>query len=272
MVTLSDNSEFSASAYSFERDTSNTTDKGDDDKASYPSTNYLRVSKNGVAIEGRYLLDLSLALTQRTESESESESGNDSPDVKNLSLYTTSGAITAEIWIVQGKDENQKRARIELRSDNGSVRAKVHNPSNLSRDDESEPRPSLDIDLRANYGDISLSLPRCFRGPVTIHTTHERVMFSPALEECTAQLSDVHGVRVYFVGDRPNTGKWRSGEEENYATDSPEEPLDELSINGRHTNVRIIWDGESELPEMKLNGWENFCYGAERFFTTGRVV
>ena len=145
---------------------------------------------------------------------------------------------------------------------------------------ESEDRPSLDIKVQANYGDVSLSLPRCFRGPITIHSLHERIafsqeriVFSPALEECTAPLSDAQGVRVYFVGDRPRSGRWCGGNNAGGAGagESQEEPLDELSVGGWHTGVRICWDGEPELPRMKLNGWEHFCMGTTRFFTSGRV-
>src|SRR6266702_2452515 len=141
---------------------------------------------------------------------------------------------------------------------------------------EREHRPSFDIDLRANYGDVSLSLPRCFRGPITIHSSHERIAFSSALEERTALLSDIQGVRMYFVGDRSNSGRRcasddddREGEED--AGGYPEESLDELSVGGWHTSVRIRWDGEPELPQMKQNGWGDFCMGTARFFTSGRV-
>lgn len=84
---------------------------------------------------------------------------------------------------------------------------------------------------------------------------------------------------MYFVGDRPLSGRWRSGDneeegEEDAGTDagrSLDEPLDKLSIGGWHTGVRINWDGETELPQMNQNGWENFRMGTTRFFTSGRV-
>ena len=131
--------------------------------------------------------------------------------------------------------------------------------------------------LGSRYGDISLSLPRCFRGPMTIHTSHDRVAFSPAVEERMALLSDVDGVRVYFVGDRPRSGTWRGGNdagegaEDADAGGSAEEPLDELSVDGWHSSVRIRWDGEPELRYMNQDGWVSFCMGTARFFTTGRV-
>ena len=98
-----------------------------------------------------------------------------------------------------------------------------------------------------------------------------------------APLSDVQGVRVYFVGDRPRSGKWRGdtnddddddgkeSEEDTRMGGSPEERLDELSVSGWHTSVRIQCHGDPELPQMQQNGWENFCMGTVRFFTSGRV-
>ena len=101
--------------------------------------------------------------------------------------------------------------------------------------------------------------------------------FSPAVEERMALLSDVDGVRVYFVGDRPRSGTWRGGNdfgeggEDADAGGSAEEPLDELSVDGWHSSVRIRWDGEPELRYMNQDGWVSFCMGTARFFTTGRV-
>ncbi|KAI9440692.1 hypothetical protein H4582DRAFT_1812036, partial [Lactarius indigo] len=214
-------------------------------------TNYLCVSKKDTAIEGQYFIDLDIPPPAL-----HIVSG-----AKNLSLYTTSGAITADVWMTG--NNKLKRASVKLCSDNGRVCAKI-----------SERRPSLDIELWANYGDVSLSLPRCFRGPITIRSPHERIKFSSALERRVAPLSDAQGVRVYFVGDQPRSGRWRgdvSEEGEKDAGGSLEEPLDELSVGGRHTSVRINWEGEPELPQMIQNGWKNFRSGNVRLFTSGRV-
>jgi len=223
-----------------------------------PATNYVRVSRNNNEISGQYLLDLTLARPPPAEDE----------HTKNLSLYTTSGAVTTEIWITHDGSDRSRRASLELQSDNGSIFAKVHDP--YSSNGEKIPRPALAIELRASYGDVSFSIPRCFRGPITIWTGHGRIAFSPDLERNAALHSDVNGTRVYFVGERPLTGKWRSGEEID-AMEREEELLDELSVGGIHTSVRINWVGEPEVPEMRVDGWEGFCLGTMRFFTTGRV-
>ncbi|KAH9066820.1 hypothetical protein EDB87DRAFT_1588404 [Lactarius vividus] len=245
-------------------DTSTLPEKQDDYESVPPEirgarTNYLCVSKKGVAIEGQYFIDLSIpppALHIMS-------------GARNLSLYTTSGAVNADVWVTG--NNRLKRVSLKLCSDNGHVCAKIHD---IFYNGESEHRPSLDIELWANYGDVSLSLPRCFRGPITIRSSHERIKLSSALVTRTTMLSDVQGVRVYFVGDRPHSWRWRGGigkEGKKDASGSLEEPLDELSVGGRHTSVRIKWDGESELPQMRQNEWENFCMGNVRFFTSGRA-
>lgn len=83
-------------------------------------------------------------------------------------------------------------------------------------------------------------------------------------------LSDVPGFRVYFVGERPLKGKWGSDNADKEGEPSGE-PLDELSVGGRFSSVRINWEGEEELSEMRPSGWHAFCGGTTRFFTSGRV-
>ncbi|KAI9511398.1 hypothetical protein F5148DRAFT_1171286 [Russula earlei] len=240
-----------------------------------PPTNYLKVSKC-IPLEGQYILDLALRPPPPSPgivTDAEAKDRKDLTVHKNLTLHTTSGPITTEIWMNYDRSVKSKRVSVELCSDYGFVHAKLHDLNCV--DGSTRGRPSLDIELRASYGDVSISLPSCFRGPITIRTTHERIALSRALENCTALISDVQGIRVYFVGERPPNGKWRRGHGDDKDDDSKERggPLgvDELSIGGKHTGVRINWEGEEELPEMRPSGWQSFCSGTGRFFTTGRV-
>jgi len=219
-------------------------------------TNHLRVFKNNGGIEGQYFIDLSIPPVPQLAS-----------GAKNVSLHTKNGTVTADFWVTG--NNTTKRTSMKLCSENGHVYTKIRDVFS-----QSYPRPSLDLNVQTTYGDISLSLPRCFRGPITIHTSHDHVAFSPAFEERLALISDVQGVRVYFVGNRPRSGKWRGGtdtKEDAGVGGSPEEPLDELSVSGWHSSVRIRWDGEPELRYMKQDGWVDFCMGTARFFTKGRV-
>ena len=233
-------------------------------------------------MKGQFILDLSLPPPP--------PSPGITPDTdrKNLTIHTTSGPITAEIWIKHDRSTKSKRVSLDLYSGNGMVRAIVvrlyssvtpcfqnmrlrgdtcqHDPFSPDR----STRAFLDMELRAYYGDISLSLPHCFRGPITIRTGDDRIALSPALEERTALISDIPGVRVYFVGDRPRSGKWGSGDDSDNGG-SLEDSLDELTVDGKYTSVRINLDDEEEVPLMKPSGWQVFCGGAQRFFTSGRV-
>jgi hypothetical protein len=150
-----------------------------------------------------------------------------------------------------------------------TINVRQHDPT--SKDGNSGGRPALDLNLRAYYGGVSVSLPRCFRGPIIIRTGDDRIAFSPAVEEHTALVSDIPGTRVYFVGERPLSGNWGLLGDNKGVKGETEEPLDELFVNGSFVSVRINWDGEAELPEMKPSGWQNFCGGTTRFFTSGRV-
>jgi hypothetical protein len=85
-------------------------------------------------------------------------------------------------------------------------------------------------------------------------------------------LLDVPGFRVYFVGERPLRGAWGNGTSSDVDEKSEiSGDLDELSVGGWFSSVRINWEGEKELPEMRPSGWQGFCGGATRFFTSGRV-
>ena len=106
---------------------------------------------------------------------------------------------------------------------------------------------------------------------MTIRTGDERISLSPALDEYASLISDVPGIRVYFVGARPCSGKWGNGGSGSDNGESVEDLLDELTVDGKFTSVRINWDGEDEVPTMMFSGWQAFCGGADRFFTTGRV-
>ena len=125
---------------------------------------------------------------------------------------------------------------------------------------ESVCRPSLDVELRTDIGYVYLSLPRCFRGLITIHPSacrenREKITLSPGLEECAALLSDVKGSRVYFVGHRPRAWmSWRNDDVKGEAATAgegrfPDEPLDTVTVVHWTTAVRIRWDGELE-PEF----------------------
>ena len=128
---------------------------------------------------------------------------------------------------------------------------KVNKPvqHNAFSSGERERRPSFDIEVKADFGGVSLSLPHCFRGLITIKCSHEFIHFSPAFNKRTALLSEDDEVCVYFVGDRPRS--WMGGEN---AGRYQEGSLDELSVGGTQVgkqNSLGVWircDGDPKPP------------------------
>jgi hypothetical protein len=70
-------------------------------------------------VDGHFILDLSLPPPPPSPTISSDE------DRKNLTLNTTSGPITAEIWTRHDGSTKSKRVSLDLSSGNGNVRAIV---------------------------------------------------------------------------------------------------------------------------------------------------
>ncbi|KAI9511395.1 hypothetical protein F5148DRAFT_344641 [Russula earlei] len=226
-------------------------------------TNFLRVSKRFKRVEGQYMLDLSLPSFSTPGVVSDT-------DGKNLSLHTTCGPVNAEVWIVHDGSGKSRQVSLAMSTDSGRIRAKVNEPS--CPDGSADRRPSLDIDLRADHGDVFVSLPHCFQGSITIRTGDERVALSPSFKKSAAPLLDVPGILQYFVGDLERGRGPGSSSGNKDGNDDPEFPFDKLLISGKFTSVRINWEGEKDLPEIGLNPLLSVLSVADRFFTTGILI
>ena len=83
-----------------------------------PTTNYLHISKHDAPVNEQVVLDLSLAPPPLP--------GIASNRVrKNLTLHTTNGHVTTEIWIRHDGSTESKRVSMALSADSGAVRATV---------------------------------------------------------------------------------------------------------------------------------------------------
>lgn len=87
-------------------------------------TNYVYVLKHGPAVAGQYVLDLSLPPPPPPVPRVVTDK-----DPENLSIYTTSGPITAEVLLIHDGSATSKRASLDLCTDDGSLRAIVVRPS-----------------------------------------------------------------------------------------------------------------------------------------------
>jgi hypothetical protein len=101
-----------------------------------------------------------------------------------------------------------------------------------------EPRPFLSIEVKAHNGSVTITIPRSFRGQLTLHTDNGRVLLSPALAPRAATLSTVNGTHTYFVGERPKSGKWHTGGSEDG------EEVDGVIGSSKHGSVKVSYGDE----------------------------
>ncbi len=194
--------------------------------------------------------------------------GAQGEDTPHLILDSHNGAVYGEVWLLRANhedtasDDDRKSARervhLHFRSHNGAVKALVvcglaimQNSRPLLTDylcfifvrqhlhpRTVEPRPFLNIEVRAHNGTITVTIPRSFRGQMTLHTDNGRVHLSPTLAPRAASLSALNGTHIYFVGERPSTGKWHTGDSE----DGDE--VDGLIASSKNGSIRVSYDDE----------------------------
>ena len=83
-----------------------------------------------------------------------------------------------------------------------------------------------------------ISIPRTFRGQLTLYTHHGRVLLSSALAPRAAMLSVLNRSHMYFVGERPSDNKWRTG------MSGEGEEVDEVIGWTQNGDVEVSYDDE----------------------------
>ncbi|KAG1871468.1 hypothetical protein F4604DRAFT_814524 [Suillus subluteus] len=185
-------------------------------------TNYLHLFNENNSINGEYVIDpgmnipTSLLPPLRPE---ESEA-----DRKNLSLRSTNGSVTGEIWLLGTRGAqlfdsktSTKRTILGIDSKHGSVTARVHTIQGAA--------PFL-LTISANNGSVTVYLPRSFSGFLLLTTSHGSVFLSDTLSQNCTHLSQVDLTRRYFVGDLSTV-------------DDSDWTGDELRVEAKHGNIRI---------------------------------
>jgi hypothetical protein len=65
------------------------------------------------------------------------------------------------------------------------------------------------------------------------------VHLSPTLAPRAASLSAINGTHTYFVGERPGSGKWHTGE-----SGDVDDEVDGLIASSKNGSIRISYDDE----------------------------
>jgi len=206
-----------------------------------PPGNHICIKEKNGGVKEKVLLDLSLPPPPA----SALPPGAEGEDIPHLTLESHNGSVSGEVWVLRAKQvaaaatpgvpkPARERVRLHFRSHNGAVKADVHvHPATV------EPRPFLSIEARSLNGSVMLTLPRSFRGQLTLHTNNGRVHLSPALALHAATLSTLNGTHTYFVGERPRSGTWDDG------TNGDGEPVDVVMGSTKNGAVKVTYDDET---------------------------
>ncbi|KAH9962164.1 hypothetical protein BC827DRAFT_1267153 [Russula dissimulans] len=207
-----------------------------------PPGNHIHIMEKNGAVKEKVLLDLSLPPPPA----SALPPGAPSEDIPHLTLESHNGSVSGEVWVLRAKQVGaspapgvvpkpaRERVRLHFRSHNGSIKADVHvHPATV------EPRPFFSIEARTLNGSVMLTVPRSFRGQLTLHTNSGRVHLSSALALHAATLSTLNGTHTYFVGERPRSGTWDDG------TNGDGEPVDVVMGSTKNGTVKVTYDDET---------------------------
>ncbi|KAF8879698.1 hypothetical protein BD779DRAFT_1676239 [Infundibulicybe gibba] len=216
-----------------------------------PATNYVFLQRKNGSVKGTWSIDPRLRpppalLSPLPEGQPESAR-------RNVYLHASNGSVSSEIFISPAPNDNDSRPRvsIEMISKNGSVTSKLHAPPT---------RSPLFVTAYTSNGNITLSLPRSFRGPVTCTTPNGSTRLSPAIRAALRIATEDDGKSTMraFLGSWEEASKLgptsASPEESSTAGDAksskaaatPDEPWagDELQAESKNGNVKIQFDDE----------------------------
>ena len=217
-------------------------------------SNYIHRKEKNNSVKQKILLDLSVPRPPASALP-EGAQGEDTP---HLVLDSHNGSVFGEVWVLRAKREDAadskpvERVHLHFRSHNGAIKALVvRRPERapLSVTDclvvwqhlhpsTVEPRPFLNIDVKAHNGSVAITIPRSFRGQLTLHSDNGRVHLSSALAPRAATLSSLNGTHTYFVGERPSGGMWHTGGSEDG------EEVDGVVGSSKNGSVKVSYDDE----------------------------
>jgi len=189
--------------------------------------NYISISREHGHIKEFLTVDPSLYIPESLRNplrQGESEGSR-----KNVRLETVHGHVEAEIVLVQNKTtQSLQRATLHMSSTHGGIKLTI--PDHLHR-------PPFQLTAKSTDGNINLTLPRSFTGPITVSYVHGEVKAS-ALGGKFITLGEANGKMKGFIGDLSKytecdgAGKGWKG--------------DELVLDLKHGSAKLRFDRDRE--------------------------
>ncbi|KAF8991871.1 hypothetical protein BDQ17DRAFT_1370174 [Cyathus striatus] len=164
--------------------------------------NYLHISRTHTDIKETYTIDPTLnipAFLLPPLGKDESEETR-----RNLRLETTHGTIGANVRLVDGEAQGEKKGKrvtMVMKSEHGAITATIVRAAT---------RPPFHIHLSTN-GDICLHIPRSYHGPITVSLKYGSFKCAESLAKCLTTFNEVNGLSRGFIGDF-SAADFRGGE------------------------------------------------------------
>jgi len=170
----------------------------------------------------------------------------ESPDEerKNLKFMVDRENIDVDLWILGDgeargdvKEVQPNIATVEMQAFKVNVR--LHTTKNAM----------FVLNLRAEWGNVTLALPRSFCGLITTHSIFGKVELSPALSPCATAVSETREERKYFVsrdGVEAAGSQWRGS-------------TIMIKCNVHSSRIKLSYvDEQAEPPRKARPGWKLF--------------
>jgi len=203
--------------------------------------NFVSISREHASIKEILTVDPSLYIPESFRAplaKGETESTR-----KNVRLETVHGQLLAEINLVQDKGaletQSPQRASIHLSSTHGAIKVTI--PDNPRR-------PPFILSAKSQNGDIRLTLPRSFIGPVTVSSREHGHVKASALGAHFVTLSEANGKMKGFIGDLSKYTEC-DGEGKGWKGD-------ELVLDLKHGSAKLRFDQDATNSSTRATAGE----------------
>ncbi|CAK5282525.1 unnamed protein product [Mycena citricolor] len=166
-------------------------------------TNFLTLSRSHQSISGSFVIDPRIKLSAAHLPPL--GPGETEETRRNASFHSSTGSVKIDLFIV-GDDTIERPVLLFCDSDYGSVHVKLVPDA---------ARPRIHLNARSANRSLQVDFPRSFNGPLTVATQYGSFKLSAPLTSELTTVSEINGVRKYFVGDIPRSTDaegWRGDE------------------------------------------------------------
>ncbi|KAJ4473821.1 hypothetical protein J3R30DRAFT_3511789 [Lentinula aciculospora] len=186
-------------------------------------SNFMSISRTHDSCRGTYIIDPSLEIpSEYLPPLPEGESNDTRSNFYSRSVH---GTVAADLYLLHKFiAQPRKKVLLTTSSTHGSVSTCIR---------RGDTAPSFDLKSNSKNGNVTVKIPRSYRGPVTGTTIHGRIWMSEGVSAQAVVFSEVQGVKRLFIGDMSTR---------NDKTD------DNMMLETQHGSIRVYYEDEDSTP------------------------